>query len=156
MRVYIFDKYITDENIRLEFRNITKNCEKNGLTYNERLVEQEKFVREHGKEVTSLDIIKKYPNICQASDVKNIFCYGTSKNILDDMVRGIFGCKTNNYGSLSYLTMHKYSPDEINSEDSEAVCEYSFMKEYAENMRYFIQDLWSEIANGNIVMTAEK
>ena len=156
MRFYVFEKYETDENIRLEFRNITKLGEKNGLTYNECLVEQEKFVREHGEEVTSLDIIKKYSDIDEARKVKNIFCYGTSKNILDDMVSGVFGCKTNNYGSLSYLTMYKHSPDEINSEDSEAVCEYSFMKEYAENMRYFIEGLWSEIAEGNIAMTAEK
>lgn len=150
MRVYIFEKYETDENIRLEFRNITKNCEKNGLTYNERLVEEEKFVREHGEEVTSLDIIKKYSDIDEARKVKNIFCYGTSKNILDDMVSGVFGCKTNNDGSLSYLTMYQYRTDEINSEDLEAVCEYSYMKQDADNMRYFIEVLWSEIAKGNI------
>ena len=147
MKVYIFDKYETDENIRLGFRNITKNCEKNGLTYNECLVEQEKFVREHGEEVTSLDIIKKYPNIYQASDVKNIFCYGESKNILDDMVRGVFGWNTNDYGSLSYLTMYKYYFED-NNEDSES----DSVKEYAEEMRYFIQDLWTEIATGNIII----
>ena len=147
MRVYIFEKYETDENIRLEFRNITKLGEKNGLTYNECLVEQEKFVREHGEEVTSLDIIKKYSDIDEARKVKNIFCYGTSKNILDDMVSVIFVCKTNNYGSLSYLTMYKYYFED-NNEDSDS----DSVKEYAEDMRYFIQDLWTEIAKGNIII----
>ena len=152
MRFYIFDKYETDENIRLEFRNISKICEQNGLSYNEYRVEQEKFVREHGEEVTSLEIIKRYSDIDEARKVKNIFCYGTSKNILDDMVSGVFGCNTSNYGSLSYLTMYQHRADEINSEDSEAVCEYSYMKDDADNMRYFIEKLWSEIANGNIIV----
>lgn len=156
MRVYIFDKYDTDENIRLEYNKIINYCQENGLTYNECLVEQEKFVREHGEEVTSLDIIKKYPKVCQARDVKNIYCYGTSKNILDDMVRGVCGCNTNNFGSLAYLTMYEYILDDINSEDSEVAYEYSNIKEDAEYMRFFIQDLWSEIAEGNIVMTAKK
>lgn len=156
MRVYIFDKYETNENIRWEYNNIPKYCRENGLTYNECLIELEKFVREHGEEVTSLDIIKKYPKVCQAREVKNIFCYGTSKNILDDMVRGVFGCNTNNFGSLDYLTMYEYILDDIDSEDSEVAYEYNNIKEDAENMRYFIEELWSEIAEGNIVMTAEK
>ena len=151
MRVYIFEKYETNENIRWEYNNISKYCIENGLTYNECRVEQENFVRKHGEEVTSLDIIKKYPNIYQARDVKNIFCYGESKNILDDMVRGIFGWNTNDYGSLSYLTMYKYYFEDNNEDlDSDSV------KEYAEDMRYFIQDLWTEIAEGNITMTGEK
>ena len=156
MRVYIFEKYETDENIRLEFKNITKLGEQNGLTYNECLVEQEKFVREHGEEVTSLDVIKRYSDIDDARKVKNIFCYGTSKNIIDNMVRGVFGCTTNNYGPLSYLTMYRHRPDEINSEDSEAIYEYSIMKDDTENMRYFIEELWSEIATGNIAVSSEK
>ena len=41
MRVYIFDKYDTDENIRLEYNKFINYCKENGLTYNECLVEQE-------------------------------------------------------------------------------------------------------------------
>lgn len=133
-------KYTYDTN---EWKNICNSK----LQGQERQNAFNEYIKTYGTKVTIREYFKDFRRKDDYYTKISYKCFGKPTNAIEQIVYA----ETDYLDNLSYLSAKDNHPEDL----IESRTDWEDMKDYADGMYYFIQDLMRDIANGVITLNVE-
>lgn len=133
-------KYTYDTN---EWKNICNSK----LQGQERQNAFNEYIKTYGTKVTIREYFKDFRRKDDYYTKISYKCFGKPTNAIEQIVYA----ETDYLDNLSYLSAKDNHPEDL----IESRTDWEDMKDYADGMYYFIQDLMGDIANGVITLNVE-
>lgn len=137
MEIYKYNRSLTETK---EWQDILNST----YSYKERNKLFDELIKKNGNEVTVQEYFSdgKRISIYSCNSKYLYICFGKPSNLFERLALS----EINYDDDLSYFNLKKYHPEDL----TESRTDWDDLKDYADGMYYFIEELKNEIASGNI------